>query len=239
MRRSRGSMAPFLAFALTICLAASTKPIHPSTLRWSKDRPGASFSTSPEGRYVYDLRSGDKDIAIAIDAQEPEKSRRRHASVFSVHVRVRNLGQRAWKISQDGVSLEFAKHFHVIQPALDPSDLAQQLQDSADQLDHQAAQTKSDPSAKGHLDESFVRAYQKETSEFIEFVSRNSLREMILDAGTPEAEGWLYFSTKSKWLAKWKAQEEFVLRFPVDGVIYEFPVSLPPKKGEAVLRQRP
>jgi hypothetical protein len=158
--------------------------------------------------------------------------------VFSVHVRVRNLGQRSWKISLDGISLEFAKHFHVMQPALDPADLAQQLQDSADELDHEAALAKTDPSAKGHRDESFVRAYQKETSEFIEFVSRDSLRETVLDAGTPEAEGWLYFSTKSKWLAKWKAQEEFVLRLPIDGVDYEFPFSLPPKKGEVVLRQR-
>ncbi len=219
--------------------SSSGKPIRPATLRWSKDLPGASVTASSDGRYVYALRSGDKDIAIAVDSQEPEKSRRRHASVFSVHVQIGNLGQRYWKVSLEGVSLEFVKHFHVIQPALDPADLAQQLQESADELDHRAALAKSDPSAKGHLDEPFVRAYQKETSEFIEFLSKNSLRETVLDGGNQEVEGWVYFSTKSKWLAKWKPQEAFIFRLPLDGVIYEFPFSLPPKQGEMVLRQRP
>jgi len=227
--------------ALTLCCAApasSSKPIKPATLRWTNAQPGATFSAGSDGRYVYGLRSGDKDIAITVDAQETEKSRHRHAAVFSVYIQIRNLGQRYWKVELEGVSLEFVKHFHVIQPAMDPSDLAQQLQSSADELDHQAALAKSDPSAKGGLDKPFVRAYQKETSEFIEFISKHSLRDTVLDAGNQETEGWVYFSTKSKWLGKWKAQEAFIFRLPLGGVVYEFPFSLPPKPGEMALRER-
>jgi len=240
MRRS--VPAPWLLLALVIGYTgsslASGKPIAPSKLRWSATLPGATTSTTPDGKYIYALRSGDKDIAIAIDSQEPEKSRRRHAAVFSAHVLIRNLGQRYWKVSFAGVSLEFVKHFHVVQPALDPSDLSQQLQASADELDHQTALAPSGPPAKGRVDEAYLRAYQKETSEFIEFVSRNSLQETVLDPGNPQAEGWVYFSTRNKWLSKWKPQEMFILRLPLDGTVYEFPFSLPPKPGEATLRQR-
>ena len=227
-----------LLIGSTAFTIAAEKPLAPSKLRWSATLPGATTSTTPDGKYVYALRSGDKNISVTIDSQEPEKSRRRHASLFSAHILVRNLGQRYWKASFVGVTLEFVKHFHVLQPALDPADLSQQLQASADELDRQTALEKSDSTTKRPVNEAYRRAYQKETSELIEFVSRNSLQETVLDAGNPQAEGWVYFSTRSKWLSKWKPQETFILRLPLDGVVYEFPFSLPPKPGEATLRQR-
>jgi hypothetical protein len=239
---TRRSPVPWLLLASTISYTtpsiAAQKPIAPSKLRWSASLPGATISITPDGKYIYALRSGDKNIAVTIDSQEPEKSRRRHAAVFSAHILIRNLGERYWKASFAGIRLEFVKHFHVIQPALDPADLSQQLQASADELDHQTAVERLGPPTKGRVDEAYLRAYQKETSEFIEFVSRNSLQETVLDAGNPQAEGWVYFSTRNKWLSKWKPQETFILRLPLDGVVYEFPFSLPPRPGEATLRQR-
>ena len=58
------------------------------------------------------------------------------------------------------------------------------------------------------------------------------------DAGNQEAAGWVFFNTDNKWLGHWKTQEEFVLRLPLDGKIFEFPFKLPPKAGDLVLRKR-
>ena len=141
---------PVVRLVLTLLIGstaftiAAEKPLAPSKLRWSATLPGATTSTTPDGKYVYALRSGDKNISVTIDSQEPEKSRRRHAALFSAHILIRNLGQRYWKASFVGVTLEFVKHFHVLQPALDPADLSQQLQASADELDRQTALEKSD-----------------------------------------------------------------------------------------------
>ena len=83
-----------------------------------------------------------------------------------------------------------------------------------------------------------MRAFQTDSAELIEFVSKNSLRPAQLDAANPEVSGWVLFNTSSKWIGGWKKQEEFVLRFPLDGKIVEFPFRLPPKVGEHLLRRR-
>ena len=75
--------------------------------------------------------------------------------------------------------------------------------------------------------------------ELIEFLNKDSLRAAHLDRATPEIRGWLFFNTDTKWLGKWKAQEEFVLSFPIAERIFEIPFKLPPEPGELLLRQRP
>src|SRR5208283_2765418 len=55
------------------------------------------------------------------------------------------------------------------------------------------------------------------------------LRAAHLDRGNPEAVGWVFFNTDNKWLGGWKAQEEFVLRVPLEGKVFEFPFRLPPE----------
>jgi hypothetical protein len=60
-----------------------------------------------------------------------------------------------------------------------------------------------------------------------------------LEPANPEVRGWVFFNTKSKWLGGWKAQEEFILRVPLAGKIFEFPFKLPPEKGELLLQKRP
>jgi hypothetical protein len=80
--------------------------------------------------------------------------------------------------------------------------------------------------------------YQKSITELIEFLTRNSLRPLRLDRAKPEVSGWIFFNTANKWLGGWKAQEDFVLRVPVNGKIFEFPFRLPPRPGELLLRKR-
>jgi hypothetical protein len=69
-------------------------------------------------------------------------------------------------------------------------------------------------------------------------VGKNSLRATQLDASNPETSGWVLFSTKSKWIGDWKKQESLILRVPLNGKVYEFPFTLPPKAGQATLRKR-
>ena len=86
--------------------------------------------------------------------------------------------------------------------------------------------------------EARLQDYQKSVTELIEFLNNNSLRATHLDRANPEVTGWVFFNTENKWLGKWKEQEEFVLRLPLDGKLFEFPFKLPPKEGELLLRKR-
>ena len=64
------------------------------------------------------------------------------------------------------------------------------------------------------------------------------MRPTRLGPANPETSGWVLFSTRSKWINGWKKEEEFILRLPLNGIVYEFPFKLPPKPGEVILRKR-
>jgi hypothetical protein len=180
----------------------------------------------------------DVAMVVAIDRQELEKVHRRHEPFFAVLLEVRNRGQQALEVKPDKITLEFVQHFQVEQPALDPDDFSVKLQNDADALNDQAArEVKKNPEKKAEK-ESFVRAYLKDSAELQEFVGKNSLRTTQLDAANPTTSGWVLFSTKSKWIGGWKKQEQMILRVPLNGRIFEFPFTLPPKAGQVILRKR-
>jgi hypothetical protein len=112
------------------------------------------------------------------------------------------------------------------------------VQNDADALNDQTAQEVEKHPERKEEKEAYVRAFLKDSAELEEFVGKNSLRPTKLGPGHEEASGWVLFSTNSKWVGKWKKQEEFVLRMPVNGMVYEFPFRLPPKPGEVILRKR-
>ena len=85
---------------------------------------------------------------------------------------------------------------------------------------------------------SALRAFQKDVTELLEFLGKNSFRSTELNPGNPETSGWVFFNANSKWISDWKKQEDFVLRLPLDEKIFEFPFRLPPKQGELLLRHR-
>jgi hypothetical protein len=210
----------------------------PPAVRWDETRPGCTFSRSEDGKYRYGLWAGDVGITVAVDSQELEKVRRRHESFFSVWLSVRDRGQSTLDVNPEKISLEFTSHFKVIQNALNPDGFSARVQEDADELDHQTAREIEKHPEQKAAKEAYVRAFQKDSAELLEFVSKNSLRAAHLDAGNPEVSGWILFSTKNKWIGGWKKREEFILRFPLDGKIYEFPFKLPPKEGELILRHR-
>jgi hypothetical protein len=175
---------------------------------------------------------------LAIDSQELEKVHRRHEPFFSVLLDVRYRGRAGLDLTTESISLEFVKHFRVVQTSLDPDVFTQKVQDDADAVDHEAVREVQKHPEKKLEKETYVRAFQKDSAELLEFVSKNSFRPGRLGTGNPEVSGWVFFGVDSKWVGGWKKQEDFILRVPLDGKVFEFPFTLPPKPGEVMLRKR-
>ncbi len=112
------------------------------------------------------------------------------------------------------------------------------MQNDADELDHQIAREVEKHPEQKEAKEALVRVFLKDSAELQEFVGKNSLRPTRLGPGNPETRGWVLFSTNNKWISGWKKQEEFILRVPLAGEMFEFPFKLPPKAGEVMLRRR-
>lgn len=218
--------------------SSNEKPQVPA-VRWEEERPGCTFSRGDDGRYHYGMWNGDLGINVAVDSQELEKVHRRHERFFAVLLNVRYKGQGSLDLGPGSISLEFVKHFHAVQTALNPEGFSQKVQNDADELNRQTArEVKKHPGQK-EKKEAYVRAFLKDSAELQEFVGKNSLRPTALSPSNPETTGWVLFSTSSKWIGGWKKPEELILRVPLDGKIFEFPFKLPVKTGEVILRQRP
>ena len=231
-----GSVLPL---AHAVPLAGKDRQRIPA-VRWDEQNPGCTFSRSADGHYIYGLWYEDVGITMTVDSQELEKVRRRPERFFAVllDVRYRGQGQGSLNLSVENISLQFMKHFKVVQTALDPDEFAEKVQSDADERDHQVAREVGKHPEKKEEKDAYVRALLKDSAELQEFVGKNSLRPTLLGPGNPEKSGWVLFSIESKWISGWKKQEEFVLRVPLDGKVFEFPFKLPPKPGEVLLRKR-
>ena len=207
-------------------------------VRWDEKRPGCTFSRSDDGHYHYGLWYGDVGVTIAVDSQELEKVHRRHEPFFGILLNLRYRGQALLDLNVENISLEFVKHFRVVQTSLDPDGFSQKVQNDADELDHQTAREVEKHPEQKEAKEAYVRAFLKDSAELQEFVGKNSLRPTRLGPGNPETSGWVLFSPDSKWINGWKKQEEFILRVPLEGKMFEFPFQLPPRPGEVMLRRR-
>ena len=207
-------------------------------VRWDESHPGCTFARTDDGKYRYGLSTEGVGVTVAVDSQELEKVHRRHEPFFSVWLSIRNRGNGSLEFAVNEISLEFIDHFKVIQMALDPGEFSAHIQQDADNVDHQTAREVEKHPERKTAKEAYARAFQKESAELAEFVSNKSLRATHLDAGNQEAAGWVLFSTKSRWIGGWKKRENFVLRVPLAGKVFEFPFTLPPQAGELILRKR-
>ncbi|HYM77888.1 MAG TPA: hypothetical protein VE377_18075 [Candidatus Dormibacteraeota bacterium] len=208
-------------------------------LRWVEGNPGCTFSRGDDGKYRYGMWSDDVGIVVAVDSQELEKVHRRHEPFFAAFLTVRYRGQASLDFGVENISLEFVKHFRVVQTVLDPDQFSGKVQSDTDTLNDQTARAVEKHPELKETKEAYVRAFLKDAAELQEFVGKNSLRPSQLSPGNVEISGWVLFSTDSKWISsKWRKQEEFVLRVPVQGKVFEFPFKLPPKPGETILRKR-
>ena len=211
----------------------------PPPIRWDEQQPGCTFSRGTDGKYHYGLWTGDIGIVLAVDARELQIIRHRIEPIFGVFLTVRYRGAGSLDASAEEITLQFMKHFKVVQTSLDPDDYTDKIQDDADALDDETRREVTKHPEQKQVREARLQDYQKSVNELIEFLGTKSLRTAHLDRATPEVSGWVFFDTSDKWLGKWKTQEEFILRVPLEGKVFEFPFKLPPEKGELLLQKRP
>jgi hypothetical protein len=219
--------------------ANSKDSSHTAIIRWNETQPGCTFSRGADGKYSYGLWAGDIGVIMAVDARELQAIHRRIEPILGVLLTIRYRGNHSLETTPDGITLEFVKHFKVVQAALDPDSYSQKIQTDAEAVDDETRRAiKKHPEQKQARIQG-LQEYQAAANELIEFLNSNSLRAAHLDSATPETRGWVFFNTDSKWITGWKSPEEFVLRFPLAGNVFEFPFELPPEPGELLLRRRP
>ena len=221
----------------SVFTAANSKAATPP-VRWAEGEPGCTFDRGDDGKYRYGLWKDDVGMVVAIDSQELQKVHRRIEPMVGVLVTIRYRGKNSLDFRPDHISLEFVSHSQVTHETLDPDDLSNELQSKADSFSDETEREITKHPEKKDQKETFLQAYEKDLTEMLEFLSTRSLRAAKLNPGLPEASGWLFFSTKSKWIGDWKKQEQFVLRIPLENQVYEIPFALPPTEGDLILRKR-
>ena|ERR1700675_777580 len=208
-------------------------------LRWDEQQPGCTFSRGDDGKYSYGIWSGDVGVVVAVDARELQIIRRRvQPPVFAVLITMHNRGAKSVDAAASGITLQFINHFKVTQSSLDPDAYIRKVQSDADALDDETRREIKKHPDQRQVRETRLQQYQKSVNELIEFLGKSSLREAVMDSANPEVHGWVFFDANTKWLGAWKAQEELVLRVPVDEKVFEFPFKLPPERGEFILQKR-
>ena len=209
------------------------------TLRWTEGQPGCTFSRGDDGKYRYSLWTPDYGVIVAVDSQELEKVHRRVEPFFGVELTLHYRGQGSLEVPPGGATLEFVRHFNVVQHSLGPEGFAQKTQNDADERDHQAQREIEKHPERKEEREKFLQTYQKEVDEFLDFLTKRAMRGVTLGPANSEVKGWVLFSVDSKWIGGWKKPEEFILRLPLAGRVLEFPFSLPATQGDLILRKRP
>lgn len=218
---------------------AATKDSVP-TLRWTAGTANCTLREGDDGKTYYGVASGDFEVTLAVDRQELEKIPHRARPMLSVFLTFQYKGQSQFEVQQNQFTLEFTKHFQVVQSSLDPDYLLKTLQENVDDLTDEVErhQVKKHPNQKDKL-ETDLQARLKDYTEMMDFISTRALRPITLDGSNSAASGWVFFSTKNKFIGPWRRPEQLVLRLPIEDVVVEFPFSLPPEPGKVILRHRP
>ena len=208
-------------------------------MRWADGTPGCSVRAEEDGHTYYSISSPDFDISLAVDRQELEKIRRRAIPMIGGLLSIHYKGSDKLLVLQNMTTLEFVKHFHLLQHSLDPDTMLKQLQQNMDDLSDEVEHRElhKHPNEKQQK-EAELQQRLKDYTEMMDFISTHALRGSTLDASNPSAAGWVFFSTTNRWIGPWRRPEQFILRIPVENVVVEFPFELPPKYGTVDLRKR-
>ena len=226
-------------FSASVCFAGNPPAV--PALRWTANAANCTLRDGDDGRTYYGIASDDFEVTLAVDRQELEKIPHRANPMLTVFLTFQYKGHDPqFEVQQNRFTLEFTKHFQVVQSSLDPDYLLKSLQDNVDDLTDEIErhQVKKHPDQKDRM-ETELQARLKDYTEMMDFISTRGLRPMTLDASNSSASGWVFFNIKSKWIGPWRRPEQFVLRLPVENLIVEFPFVLPPEPGKVMLRHRP
>jgi hypothetical protein len=211
----------------------------PATLRWAEGAPNCTIQAADDGHTNYGLSSSDFEITLSVDRQELEKSPHRVIPMLGVLLTFRYKGTAQFEVQQNRFTLEFLKHFQVVQSSLDPDDILHRLQQNVDDLTDEVTrhQIRKHPDQKQQK-EAELQTRLKDYTEMMDFISTRALRPTVLDPSNPSLSGWVFFSTRNKWIGGWRRPEQFVLRLPIQNLTVEFPFELPPKQRNIQLRRR-
>ena len=218
--------------------AEKQKPL--PAVRWTAGAPGCAFERGDDGRYRWTMTGKDLTVTLLVDSQELTKSRRRFYHLLGAYVSATYTGQDKFEFPAD-VRIDFVRHHDVLEAYMDPTELSNRLQNDIDTLVFETErQIKKNPKITDEKT-AYLREYEKEAAEFIEFLSTQSLDPAgaTLTPGNPEAHGWVFFATSSKWIGPWKAREDFILGVWMKDKVWQFPFSLPPAEGDLILRKPP
>jgi len=221
----------------TTALAGTPQPA--ASLRWAEGSPGCTVRRSEDGRTYYNLATTEFDLTLAVDNQELEKVHHRAVPILGILVSLTYKGNRALLLQPSQSTLEFSKHFQVVQRSLDPNNILQLLQQDIDELTDEVThhELRKHPELKD-AKEAELQQRLKDYTEMMDFLSTSTLRDGGLDASKAGASGWVFFSTQSRWIGPWRRPEQFVFTIPVGKALVEMPFELPPKGGKIELRPR-
>ena len=217
---------------------AGTKQMIPA-IRWTESAANCTLRDADDGRTYYGVSSGDFEITLAVDRQELEKIPHRAEPMLGVFLTFHYRGNDKFDVQQNRMYLEYTKHFQVVKGSLDPDGMLKQLQQNVDDLTEEVERhdMKKHPELKGQK-ETELQVRLRDYTEMMDFISMRGLKPVTLDSSNSSASGWVFFSIKDKWIGPWRKPEEFVLRFPAEHSIVEFPFSLPPKGAKVEFRKR-
>lgn len=210
-----------------------------ASLRWSDGAPGCTIRRSEDGRTYYKLATTEFDLTLAVDNQELEKIRHRTVPMIGILISFTYKGNAPLVLQPSQSTLEFTKHFQVVQRALDTNSTLQVLQQDMDELTDEVThhEVRKHPELKD-AKEAELQQRLKDYTEMMDFLSTSTVRDSGFDASKAQASGWVFFSTHSRWIGPWRRPEQFVFRIPVGKALVEMPFELPPKGGKIELRPR-
>jgi hypothetical protein len=208
-------------------------------MRWTEGAPGCTLRIAEDGHTYYSVSTADFQLTLAVDNQELEKIRHRSIPMIGVLLSFNYKGTDPVAIFPGQSTLEFSKHFQVVQRALDPDTMLKELQQNIDDLTDEVTrhQIKKHPEQKTSK-EAELQQRLKDYTEMMDFISTHALHGVALDSVNSSVSGWVFFNTKNRWIGPWRRPEQFVLRIPVNNALIEFPFELPPKQGKVQLRTR-
>lgn len=233
-------LVPKTLLIVLLCAPAfSGTPQSLSAVRWTDGGPGCTLRRAEDGHTYYSLSTAAFQLTLAVDNQELEKVRHRMIPMIGVLLSIEYKAGDPIPVIPGQSTLEFSKHFQVVQRALDPDTMLKQLQQNIDDLTDEVTrhQIKRHPEQKS-TKEAELQQRLKDYTEMMDFISTHALRDGTLDASNSSTSGWVFFDTKNRWIGPWRRPEHFVLRIPVNNAVIEFPFELPPKGGKVELRPR-
>ncbi len=146
------------------------------TLRWTANTTNCTFRDGDDGRTYYGIESGDFQVMLAVDRRELEKIPHRANPMLGVFLTFQYKGHDQFEVQQNRFSLEFTKHFQVVQTSLDPDYLLKSLQDNVDDLTDEIErhQVKKHPEKKDQM-ETELQSRLKDHTEMMDFISTRGL----------------------------------------------------------------